>query len=294
MNCSVPSATLTGDAIGIIMKEMVSRAIRIIHTHQFAHEIKAKPDRASGSPDFVTNVDIAAQSMYARLTAESFPHFGLVAEEDGLRRYGKEGFENTFFTVDPLDGTKAFIRREPTGVGTMISLTHNGEIIAAYVGDVMAEEIYGFRPGSKKTHRINRYGTAALLEPQTKKPLREQYIALRSRAGASSGLGKKLAQEGALCKESTVLTGSIGMTFTRLWGGSVGAVLLPQTGHTPWDFNPVLGITKHMGFGVYSVSDETGVTPMELGPLTEDRDLPDLLFVHPSFEAQIMEVAQKL
>src|SRR6185503_21353335 len=67
-------------------------------------------------------------------------------------------------TVDPLDGTKAFIRRQSQGVGTMVALVDDGRVQSAYIGDVNTQEIYGFRPASSSVHRISEYETAERLE----------------------------------------------------------------------------------------------------------------------------------
>ena len=52
--------------------------------------------------------------------------------------------EGSYITVDPLDGTKAFIRRQSHGVGTMVAMVEEGQVVSAYVGDVNTQEIYGF------------------------------------------------------------------------------------------------------------------------------------------------------
>jgi fructose-1,6-bisphosphatase/inositol monophosphatase family enzyme len=284
---TLPHVLLTGDAMGILMKEMVRRATQAIRTRQFIHEVSEKAAKPNGHEDFFTDADREAQRIYQRMIGESFPFFGLIAEEDELHQSGTGEFKQTFFTVDPLDGTKAFIRQEPTCVSTMIALMHQKRVISAYVGDVMAEEIYGFRPGSTKTHRITRNGMAQTLLPVVAKPLRTQYLAIRHREGAPGKTAQTLVlphEAGGLCRDITMLTGSIGMTFARLWGGSIGAILLPRTTHTPWDWNPVYGISTHMGFAFYKFDDGQKPVRGDFGPLTEKLELPNLLVMHPVFE----------
>ena len=72
----------------------------------------------------------------------------------------------TFFTVDPLDGTKAFVRRQSHGVGTMVALVEQGRVVSAYVGDINTQEIYGYRPGSRAVHRITEYETSEMMSPR--------------------------------------------------------------------------------------------------------------------------------
>jgi 3'-phosphoadenosine 5'-phosphosulfate (PAPS) 3'-phosphatase len=54
-----------------------------------------------------------------------------------------------FFTLDPLDGTKAFVRRQSRGVGIMVALLHDGRSYPP----VNNHENYGYPPGSTKVHR---------------------------------------------------------------------------------------------------------------------------------------------
>ena len=105
---------INGHLIGLAMKEAVRRAIRVIEAQRFVAEVTAKdnefqPDKA----DFVTSADKAAQAVYVKLLRESFPDFGIVAEEDHLSVNPKA---EIYFTVDPLDGTRAFIRRQSHGI----------------------------------------------------------------------------------------------------------------------------------------------------------------------------------
>jgi fructose-1,6-bisphosphatase/inositol monophosphatase family enzyme len=70
---------------------------------------------------------------------------------------------NLLLTVDSLDGTKAYVRKQFHGIGTMVSLVCDCNVIAAYVGDLMTQEIYGFRPASPKNspnQRVRPFGTA--------------------------------------------------------------------------------------------------------------------------------------
>ena len=74
---------LTDPAIGVIMKEMVRRAIEEIRAQRFGFEVHSKPSDGA-RPDFVTAADLAAQRIYTKMIRECCPDFGVVAEEDGL------------------------------------------------------------------------------------------------------------------------------------------------------------------------------------------------------------------
>ena len=132
--------------VGLAMKEMVRRAIKAIREQRFVFDAQQKKSLGSSSDDLVTTADQQAQEIYLRVIRRCFPGFGIIAEEDGLRVPCTLPDRRLYFTVDPLDGTKAFARRQSAGVGTMVALVEEGRVLAAYVGDVMTQEIYGFRP----------------------------------------------------------------------------------------------------------------------------------------------------
>src|SRR5579859_2572474 len=109
-----------GYLIGLAMKEAVRRSIEVIRTQQFVFEATSKTtDYNPDKEDFVTTADKAAQAVYVKLLRESFPGYGIVAEEDDLSVQCTLPGVNLWFTVDPLDGTKAFMRRQSHGIGTM-------------------------------------------------------------------------------------------------------------------------------------------------------------------------------
>lgn len=248
---------INGHLIGLAMKEVARRAIRVIEAQRFVAEVTAKEtEYAPGREDFVTSADKAAQEVYVRLLHESFPDFGIVAEEDHLSVNPEA---KIYFTVDPLDGTRAFIRQQSHGVGTMISLVCEGEIIAAYVGDVLTGEIYGYRPDSEKVHRVTAYGRVAPLAIDTARTLREQYVLLRDEPGAHSDRTASLIHDRfRLFKSFEITGGSIGISMARLWKGEVGAAILRPGPNTPWDLMPILGISWKLGFGFFGLDPRDG------------------------------------
>ena len=139
---------LNGHSVGTLMKEAVRRAIVAIRSQRFTFEATAKAHGAHGGLDFVTTADRAAQDVFVELLREWFPDFGIVAEEGALRVPCTHPRHDLWFTVDPLDGTKAFMRRQSHGIGTMIALVRDGVVEAGCIGDVMTQEVYATRPGA--------------------------------------------------------------------------------------------------------------------------------------------------
>jgi fructose-1,6-bisphosphatase/inositol monophosphatase family enzyme len=234
---------LNGHAVGILMKEVVRRAILTVRTERQVFEVTAKAGYAGDMTDVFTTADSKAQAVYLRTLRECFPDFGIVAEEDGFSVDARNGCTG-FFTVDPLDGTKAFIRRQSHGIGTMIALVDGGQVIAAYIGDISTQEIYGFRPGSPHVHRISEFETSQRLTHEIR-PLTSQYVLLRDPEPAYGAASQTLIRR---FKAHQIDGGSIGIWMSRLWKREVGAVLIPPSVETPWDSAPVIGISQALGY----------------------------------------------
>ncbi len=288
---------LNGHSVGIIMKEMIRRAITAIRRERFLFEATHKENayKAGGKEDFVTTADKAAQRIYVKTIQECFPQYGIVAEEDELKVACTHPLLNIFFTIDPLDGTKAFMRRQSHGVGTMISLVCNGKVIAAGVGDVMTEEIYYFRPGSDKVHRLSEFNQAEVLTIDPDWSLREQYVLLGDDPQIHSPFVVDLIHPtGSAFKDIEVSGGSIGIRMARLWKGEVGAVILRPGYEMPWDVNPIIGISQQLGFDfwalppVKSIVDAEVFNPLVTGDVQKWRF--ETLITHSSHRSEVVSI----
>lgn len=281
--------------VGIVMKEAVRRAIMAIRSERFVFEAKAKTGYSGQLDDIVTTADNKAQAIYIRMISECFPLCGIVAEEEGLRvECTLPGGVSMFFTVDALDGTKAFARKQSHGIGTMISLVYQGRVIAAYVGDVMSQEIYGFRPESQKVHRISEYDHHEILAIRPNFKLSEQYVLLRADPHKRGSVIQTLIapkENGGIFRGIEVTSGSIGMSMARLWKGEVGGAVLNPGHSTPWDFCPVIGISTQLGF--VFLKDEGGkLFQFKPEAYAEIRKIEhDVLIIHESRLAEVQFLA---
>lgn len=267
------------------MKEAVRRAIVAIRGHRFTFEATAKSIRAGGGPDFVTSADHAAQRVFVKLLREWFPQFGIVAEEGQLRVPCTHPTHDLWFTVDPLDGTKAFMRRQSHGIGTMVALVCDGKVLGACVGDVMTQEVYTARPGAGAVHRISEYGIAETLTVNTARPLSDQWLLLRDRLERySPAVQALLDPKDSLFLDVEGSSGSIGLAMARLWKGEVGgAVLNPIPWCTPWDMYPVACITERLGYRFLTLTGPEGIEPWTLTVSTEGLPIEsEVLVVHES------------
>lgn len=266
---------LNGSAIGIVMKEALRRAVVAIRSERLVYEVTQKQGYSGKMDDISTTADLKAQEIYVKILRECFPGIGIIAEEGELKNIPEGGYD-THFTVDPLDGTKAYDRGQSQGVGSMISAVENGEVVAAYVGDVNTLEIYGYRPGSDKVHRISEYNVARQLGYSEMK--KRGYILLRDRLEDYALQSRSLLHK---FDSYSIEGGSIGIWMARIWKREMVAGILPPGNETPWDSTPIIGITEKLGYRFYRHDDERWVPiKMPISQVITERDY-DLLVIHP-------------
>jgi len=246
MSDVVNLGSLNGHSVGRILKEAVRRAATSIRAQRQTFEAHTKQGYGGTMDDVFTSADKAAQEVYLRTFVECFPGCGVIGEEDALTIPAVAPI-TAYFTVDPIDGTRAFIRRQSHGITTMVALVDGGEVISAYVGDISSDEVYGYRPGSARVHRITHLDTFETLNPREGCPAALGEVAglLRDPPQAYSAEGQALI--GRL-RTYEVMGSSIGAWAARLWKGEVGALLQPPGFETPWDSTPLIGIGKKLGY----------------------------------------------
>jgi histidinol-phosphatase len=108
-----------------------ARAAAQIVERYYRHgvEVRLKPDE---SP--VTVADVETERAIRRIIAERFPSHGFYGEETGTAALDAE----YLWLVDPIDGTKAFVR-EYAMFSTQIALMHRGRLIVG----VSSAPVYG-------------------------------------------------------------------------------------------------------------------------------------------------------
>lgn len=270
---------VNGHAVGIIMKELVRRAIVVVRAERQVFEVTKKQGYSGNMDDVFTTADSKAQDVYVRSLRECFPNAGIVAEEKHLLIHPKGGC-NAYFTIDPMDGTKAFVRRQSHGVGSMIALVIDGEIVGAYIGDINTLEIFGFRPRSNKVHRITEFNTSEVLNDHPTVSLDSSYVLLRDPLALYEDVSRDIVN--TKFKNHLVDGGSIGTWMARLWKREVGAVILPPSVETPWDMTPVVGICQKLGYKFFRTRGSKFVKWNPKISTEKYRRGGDLLIVHES------------
>jgi fructose-1,6-bisphosphatase/inositol monophosphatase family enzyme len=163
----------------------------------------------------------------------------------------------------------------------MIALARDGIVLSAYIGDINTEEIYGYRPGSDKVHRITRMTTYEQLGLSEKKPISTYYALLRNPADRYSTLTRGTLSK---FKNYEVTGSSIGTWLAQLWKEEVGAVFMEPSAETPWDSTPIIGISKKLGYVFLKPNtDMTGWVEYEpIIPLQVYHRTHETLIVHRS------------
>ena len=94
----------------------------------------------------VTEADREAEAAIKRVLRATFPAHAFLGEEEG-----REGDSEFVWLIDPIDGTKAFVRGYPM-FSTQIALMHAGEIVVGvsaagvpHAGRAISEERQGHR-----------------------------------------------------------------------------------------------------------------------------------------------------
>jgi histidinol-phosphatase len=137
--------------------------------------------KADKSP--VTEADVETEKVIRGLIAARFPEHGFYGEETGQSALDAE----YLWLVDPIDGTKAFVREYPF-FSTQIALMHRGRLIVG----VSNAPVYGELAYAQLPHGAasGSYGQLAVLNDR---PIRVSDIATIEAAAISTGNLKSLA-----------------------------------------------------------------------------------------------------
>lgn len=112
---------------------------------RLALENQARGFEAETKPDLspVTSADRANERLICRLLEEAFPDDGILGEE-GAKRESRSGRR---WIIDPIDGTRDFVRGIPTW-GVMLALEAQGEVVVGACNLPALEELYSAAVGA--------------------------------------------------------------------------------------------------------------------------------------------------
>ena len=99
-------------------------------------EVTIKPDRTP-----VTQADREAEQAITRMLGRAFPDWGFLGEE-----FGERGSREIRWIIDPIDGTRNFVRRIPIWA-VLIALEEHGAITTGVVLNPVTGELFTARRG---------------------------------------------------------------------------------------------------------------------------------------------------
>lgn len=121
-----------------VARRVAEQAGRLaLENHARGFESEIKPD---DSP--VTSADRANERLMVKLLEEAFPDDGLLGEE-GASREGRSGRR---WILDPIDGTRSFVRGIPTW-GVMLALEAEGNVVVGACNLAPLGELYSAATG---------------------------------------------------------------------------------------------------------------------------------------------------
>jgi histidinol phosphatase-like enzyme (inositol monophosphatase family) len=111
---------------------------------RLARENYARGFETETKPDYspVTTADRANEGLITSLLEEAFPDDGVLGEE-GAAREGRSGRR---WIIDPIDGTRSFIRGIPTW-GVMLALEAEGQVVVGACNLAALGEMYSAAAG---------------------------------------------------------------------------------------------------------------------------------------------------
>ncbi|MBS3764206.1 MAG: 3'(2'),5'-bisphosphate nucleotidase CysQ [Planctomycetes bacterium] len=244
-------------------------------THRIAQGPVEADRKADGSP--VTRADRASHRIIVPALERLDPSLPIISEEGDLPEPGIDAFPDQFWLVDPLDGTKEFLKKN--GEYTInIALIERGIPILGVIYAPALDGLYWAAAGmgaqkqeaGEKPRRImgSREGpfTAAISRSHAS-PEVESYL---ERLGV-----EEIVRCGSSIKLCAVAEGKADIypRFgpTCLWDTAAGAVIAREGGARvvdlqgePLEYDPNAGL-KHSGFIVYSRLYEDQIVLPEMG-----------------------------
>lgn len=107
-----------------------------VRYYRAGFDVTLKPDQTP-----VTQADREAEQVIVERLARACPGCGFLGEE-----FGQQGPQERRFIIDPIDGTKNFVRRIPLWA-TLIALEEGGEVTAGVIHNPVTGALYSAARG---------------------------------------------------------------------------------------------------------------------------------------------------
>ncbi|MFN7917481.1 MAG: 3'(2'),5'-bisphosphate nucleotidase CysQ [Vicinamibacterales bacterium] len=186
----------------------------------YAGEVTAW-QKADASP--LTEADLRADAIIRTGLERHFPGVFILSEESSS---GEHGNPRTFFLVDPLDGTKEFLKRNGEFTVNIAFVQDGAPVAGVVLAPALDALFYGVRGGPAR-RRTAEVTTEIRVAPR---PAGEPLRVVASRSHGDDSLARWLAQAGA----HTVVPVGSSLKFCRIAEGL--ADVYPRFGPTSqWD-----------------------------------------------------------
>jgi histidinol phosphatase-like enzyme (inositol monophosphatase family) len=222
-----------------------------IALNYFRQPIAVDDKRKHGAYDPVTEADRGIEAFIRDRLRAAFPDYGIVGEEQGT-----EGSSDTYWVIDPIDGTRAFISGMPTW-GTLLGLVADGRPVVGVMHQPFTGETWYAAAG--RGARLRHGG---------------RELPLSTRRAAMLGDAVLYSTHPSMFRDAALRTRYDGLAARcrlQRWGGDCYAFALVAQGGidlmvdaqlAPYDILPLVPIIEEAG-GV--VTDLEGRTPLAGG-----------------------------
>jgi len=135
MTAALDAATLDRALAAATDAARAAGAIAMTY-YRSGFQVTIKPDQTP-----VTQADREAEEAIVATLGRAYPDWGFLGEE-----FGAKGATDIRWIIDPIDGTKNFVRRIPVWA-TLLALEAHGEIVAGVIHNPVTGELYAARRG---------------------------------------------------------------------------------------------------------------------------------------------------
>jgi len=193
----------------------------ILQVYATAFDVTHKADE---SP--LTQADLAAHNLLTEALAAVQPSYPVLSEESQAIDFAERSAWSTYWLVDPLDGTREFVKRNDEFT-VNIALVDRGEPILGVVhAPALALTYFGYRGGGAWRTRDDSTNAAIHAAPRVRDPVRV--------AGSRSHAGNSLQQFLAALGSHELVSMGSSLKLCLVADGSVD--IYPRFGPTSeWD-----------------------------------------------------------
>ncbi|KFG98172.1 hypothetical protein GQ56_0105875 [Burkholderia paludis] len=236
--------------------ELIDRAVRVVHGAgdiaftYFRSQMQIDDKHSRGVFDPVTEADRRIERLISEGLSSVDPGLAVIGEE-----YGRSGEGNSYWIIDPIDGTRAFICGMPLW-GILVGLVIDGVPVGSVMYQPFTGETYISDSGGPRLFHRN---TVASIRTSACRSVSEAIVySLDPRLIERANLMRPFSRLMAQCR--MLRWGGDCYSFAMVAHGCIDLVV--EAGLEPYDVVPLIHLVESAG-GV--VTDLDGARPMNGG-----------------------------